>query len=422
MNDREIRAQIHHAMDARLSGMTGNPYLAQRILAGAKGGKKVKRKLSVGLVLTFVLILVAVTALAITLLSGQELVEEVVVPMAQENDINGQHESFSGSELEAVIRTAEENDIAIEKQFELEIESGQGYSEEETIMAIARETFGGNYSEWTIEQKHWFGEMMVKIGFRKENPACLPKENELSLEQAMTIVQKKIFEDYGDDILDASRWRRVVDYETGKDEQGSQMPPIWNFNLIPMEIGYNQYRLTMDSDGNIQSFDVVAALNGNSGDAIIEQYQSIYGGFVDWNYETWASLGNALKGRWPDTRRCWAFQNAGYMLPPENGITEGQAQQIALDTIDLEYTSTKGSMCCMDGGTPIWKILTRTKTPEDSGRGKYSAVWFVEIDCMTGEVREKKEYIVGSEMDPFCQWVPWNVLQSLPPMPAGPNG
>lgn len=68
MNDREIRDQIHHAMDTRLSGMTGNPYLAQRILAGAKGGKKVKKKLSVGLVVALVLMLASVTALAVGVL------------------------------------------------------------------------------------------------------------------------------------------------------------------------------------------------------------------------------------------------------------------------------------------------------------------------------------------------------------------
>lgn len=381
-----------------------------------------KKKISVGLVLTMVLILVAVTALAVTLLSGREFVEEVVVPMAQENDTDEQQEDFSGSELEAVIKAAEENNISLEKQFELAIESGKGYAEEEVVMTIARETFGGNYSEWTIEQKHWFGEMMVKIGFREENSACLPDEDELSFEQAMTIVQKKILADYGDDILDASTWKCIVEYEAGKDEWGNTTPPIWNFDLIPVEMGGNQYSLTMDSDGNIQSFKVVAALNGNSGRAVVDQYQSIYGGFADWNYETWASLGNALKERWPDTRTCWALQNVEYILPPPNGITEDRAKEIALDAVNLEYTSINGSICCMDGETPIWKILTRTKRPEDSGSGKYSTIWFVEIDCMTGEVREKKEYVVGSEMDPLCQWVPWNVLQNLPPMPAGPNG
>lgn len=422
MDKRKQRDEIQHALNSTLSGLRDDPWLAQRVIAQAKGGKKVKKKLSVGLVLTFMLILVAVTALAITLLSGQELVEEIVVPLAQENDTVEQQESFSSSELETVIRAAEENGIAIEKQFELALESGQGYSEEETIMSIAREAFGGNYSEWSIEQKHWFGEMMVKIGFRQENFACLPNEDDLSLEQATAIVQKKILEDYGDDVLDTSRWKLLVDYEAKIDEQGNKTPPVWSFCLIPEEIGYNQYRLTMDSDGNIQAFEAIAALNGNSADAIIEQYQSIYGGFADWNYEIWASMGNALKGRWPDTRRCWVFQNAEYILPPENSITEDQARAIALNAVNLDYTFTNGSICCMDNGTPIWKIVTRTKMPEDSGRGKYSAIWFVEIDCMTGVVREKKEYIVGSEMDPLCQWVPWNVLQNLPPMPAGPNG
>ena len=53
----------------------------------------------------------------------------------------------------------------------------------------------------------------------------------------------------------------------------------------------------------------------------------------------------------------------------------------------------------MDGETPIWKVETKTKRPEDSGSGRYSAIWLVEIDCMTGEVRDKREFVVGSDMN-----------------------
>ena len=44
--------------------------------------KPMKRKLSVGLVLAIVLIVVALTALAVTLLSPREIVEEYAMPIA----------------------------------------------------------------------------------------------------------------------------------------------------------------------------------------------------------------------------------------------------------------------------------------------------------------------------------------------------
>lgn len=72
MNDKDIRIQLHHAMDARLSGMTGDPRLAQRIIS-AEGSGSMKRKISVGLVLALVLLLAAVTALGV-LFKGHEVV------------------------------------------------------------------------------------------------------------------------------------------------------------------------------------------------------------------------------------------------------------------------------------------------------------------------------------------------------------
>ena len=41
------------------------------------------------------------------------------------------------------------------------LKNGEGFDEEETIMEVCRQAFGGTYSFWTLEQKHWFDEMMT---------------------------------------------------------------------------------------------------------------------------------------------------------------------------------------------------------------------------------------------------------------------
>lgn len=64
MTDEEIRQALHKAMDRRLSGMREDPFLAQRVLAGTKGEKPMKKKLSVSLALALALILMASVALA----------------------------------------------------------------------------------------------------------------------------------------------------------------------------------------------------------------------------------------------------------------------------------------------------------------------------------------------------------------------
>lgn len=72
MDDYKEKQQFQHALDATLSSLKGNPWLAERILKNSKGEEKVKKKLSVVLVLTIVLILAAMTALAAYVLTRSE--------------------------------------------------------------------------------------------------------------------------------------------------------------------------------------------------------------------------------------------------------------------------------------------------------------------------------------------------------------
>ena len=65
MKDEQIRAQIHQAVDAHGEHLHTDPFLAQRIMNQERTGETVvKKRLSVGLVLAIVLILLTLTALA----------------------------------------------------------------------------------------------------------------------------------------------------------------------------------------------------------------------------------------------------------------------------------------------------------------------------------------------------------------------
>lgn len=70
MDKRRNRDQIQSALNTTLSGLRDDPWLAQRVIAEAKGTRKVKKKISMGLVLALVLMLAAATALAVGTLAG----------------------------------------------------------------------------------------------------------------------------------------------------------------------------------------------------------------------------------------------------------------------------------------------------------------------------------------------------------------
>lgn len=54
---KRIESVVQHAVDTRLSGLTENPWMAQRVLAASKGEDKVKKKISVGLLFLIIAIL-----------------------------------------------------------------------------------------------------------------------------------------------------------------------------------------------------------------------------------------------------------------------------------------------------------------------------------------------------------------------------
>ena len=67
MRDEMLAKKLRHALDAELSGLYPSALDRSRILDNAIGGRKVKRKLTVGLVLAIVLTLITAAAVAVTL-------------------------------------------------------------------------------------------------------------------------------------------------------------------------------------------------------------------------------------------------------------------------------------------------------------------------------------------------------------------
>lgn len=57
MNKRQDVEKIRRALDASLSDLQDDPWLARRVAAAAKGEKKVKKKISVGFLFVFILVL-----------------------------------------------------------------------------------------------------------------------------------------------------------------------------------------------------------------------------------------------------------------------------------------------------------------------------------------------------------------------------
>ncbi len=253
MREELTRKEFHEAIDTTLSGLQGDPFLAQRIMNQERTGEPVvKKRLSVGLVLAIVLLLIAVTALAVALLSPKEIVEQVAVPMAQGNDKEWRVETdFTPEELAAFIRACNENGIDLDENHAImeAIRSGKGYNEEEAIMAVCRVAFGGNYGEWTIAERHWFQDMMVSIGWAAENSVALPGPDDLTEEDARGRLIAAIQVEYGPDLPleDRELFSVSIDFSAEPSEVAA-----WTLTCTPRVEGAEaRYEAYLDRDGRV---------------------------------------------------------------------------------------------------------------------------------------------------------------------------
>ena len=172
-----------------------------------------KRYIYISLTLALLLSLSLSTAVIADSILIQQFIEKELVPLAQSNDdVDKVNERFSNIELRNIMEAAQENSIDMPDTLLNTVNQNRSEYEEEVIMSFARKTFGGQFVEWTIEQKHWFGEMMIAIGFREQNNDCIPKDGEISFEQALSIAVERINQEYGDNVRDNEHWKMTTDY------------------------------------------------------------------------------------------------------------------------------------------------------------------------------------------------------------------
>lgn len=114
----------------------------------------------------------------------------------------------------------------------------------------------------------------------------------------------------------------------------------------------------------------------------------------------------------------WYWQNAGYQAPPENAISEQEAIRIAMESIELEGSVSPQVICCDHKGTPIYKVRLSIYFYGNEISATYDAIWCVEMDCVTGEVIDKREYRYA-ESDSMMMYVPFSVLDQMPTLSQG---
>ncbi len=400
MDEKCLQGQIVRAVEQRCAHLHADPLLAQKVILAAnrKESKPVRGKMKFGVVLALILALMTTTAVAAALLTGMELIEQEAVPIAQSNDGEVRpEENFSYEELKSIIATAEENGVYLDDDTSVmrALRAGEGYSEEETIMALCREAFGGLYYEWTVEEQYFFEEMMVKIGWSTVNDIILPGKNDMPLADARALARKILRDNYGADIPldDPAKYRCQEEfYAQGDDQVGLN----WAYSFLPRTVDGAAYYVSFDNKGGSVEHRVEPWVWGEYNEqTLTDRVDSVYNyryrgsGMMAWEYDAWHAFGQKLAGAKHSDK--WNAEYDGYaasvyLLPGENDLTKKQAREIAFTDAGVNDYTGVTELLLGKADQRIWKISFETSALTGERQ-----VLSYEIDSQTRQILRKDD-------------------------------
>ena len=337
---------LRRAMDKALPGLEQNVWFEQRVLARIREPERVRRlsKRSMALALLALMLLLSVTAVAATLLSGREVADEYAVPMALENDTETYVEgSYTHQELADLIRVLNENGLNLEEESTImqALQDGYGYWEKDVITAICEEAFGGRFYAWSAEEKYWYDDMLVKIGAKERNWYCMPEEGDMTVPEAREYAAALLNEAY-DLALPAQSdemWL-ICEYFFAADEVN---PATWRFDFVNRADSAIQYGVNFDREGRVILVEDVGAIQASQEQSMIalelagedpdreaayrrrqeayEKYQEIHGD--NWWFWPLEAQQEAMGGN--------------HHIPEGDELTRDEAVSLALNAICEQY-------------------------------------------------------------------------------------
>ena len=207
------------------------------------------------ILVAIMILLLAMTALAVVLLSPKQVVEAVAVPIAQSNDLDWRVDrEYSSEELAELIRVCNENGIDMEENSQImkAIHSNEGYDEEETVMAICRIAFDGPYGEWKISERNWFQSIVEQLGYGNASYEDEPGPADLMEEDARDILFHAIGGITNQNLPlndHQGLYTFHLSYNADPDVDGA----VWVMTYQDMQNDNREYIAALDRQGNVLS-------------------------------------------------------------------------------------------------------------------------------------------------------------------------
>ncbi|MCL2867095.1 MAG: hypothetical protein FWF47_04960 [Clostridia bacterium] len=423
MNERKLSQAIQHAVDTSLSGLQGDPRLARRVMANAKGEIKVKKKLSFGLVLIIALVLAMATALAVALLTPRDIVQEHAIPIANQSE----GDAYSAEETSLLLTLATENGITFSENGMRNINSllsrGEGYYKQELLMELAKAEFGEDPVLWTLEEKKWFDDACVATGIFLQPQLGLPGEGDISQQRAIQIAQDYIHAAYDPAInLNDPAVYKTGDYFINGNEDGAYPGYYWRVFYEPLTLEATGYSIFIGSQGEVWLAEISPGVGEDVLYAfqIVGRFQSLYGyKFSLWSQAELRALQQAVTTVKPtydgNDKGVLGVMQMAYpdisanAMPPLEAVALAQKAVPDAEPYDDYIWNNDGVVYLGDEPNPVWKVHLSSFDQDGSRYNPY----LVEVDSITGDIKSIRRRYYGEDYQSDEGWASPIVLQRI---------
>ena len=358
----------------------------------------------IGLVLALVLLVGSVPVYAGGALTVQQIVDQVVIPLALANDRGsaGYSRYFSYENLAEIVRALEENGITLAENSDVMqfFVSGCGIPESAAVDTICLETFGP-FGTWTDEQQGWYDDIEVRLGHADTFGSHVPGKDNMTREEAIAWALKKIREEYGKDLPleDPDIWQLAAlftkDYPYGSD---SHHEDLWSVSLTPKNLEHAYYGASFidrDPENSTELYNVF--LNPEEPFTLYQLrsvFSLVYGLNKNWPQSAWQEYHELLQKVELDPSDYDYIDNlavrmTGYPDPKADEISREEAIRIAKEAMTNKRAAYNSAVLAEYEGERTWLVSFVIEVPfNDSVEvDEESGDYVVGIDSVSGEVR-----------------------------------
>jgi len=385
---------IKQAMEKNLSGLYVTRENENAIMDRIWENQKPHRKFSVGLVLALVVMLAAVGALAAVLLGGKAFTGQIVAPMATQTD----SEMFTKEEVGRIIALAEENGVQLPDRIYEHYEKWGSEYKEELMRALVKTELGFYPARWSLEDQHWYGQLLEECGLIEKSSNLLPGEGDYTEAYVENLAIQMITERLKPegDLRDTTRYKRSMTYSLDTD---SPYRTLKRWSVAYDDLVTNGYYIfELLSNGLVVDLHRYGPgdtyQSGLSDWQLFEDFQAVYGeSMLDWGLEALEAFYCAVamgRGESIDDPGIYRVSNERFLLPGRvyTYMAEEEAIRLAREACGAEESLTPYVIYIGDGPSNVhWKIsFTRGEGADRE------FVCYAQLDGQTGEVEARGDY------------------------------